>query len=247
MPARTWLRACCPTPLHLCGQSFVCKEIRVRMRAFCERLGVLFAVPEHILSPFVNHDAHNLVSRNILSTRCHATSTFCYKYPSNGTWPAVHLFSQSHVNQMPHIWHRDKGCRVVRLRGEARQVCVNVLEFFSLPREGKCHFDAHLLEATCCQVVAKTVKTLWTPLFESIWCHGVLDDFVPQLNVWCCLSQALRQSAAALRFSHCAILSNMRRKWHAGNAILVAFFYTVSNVKLLHVCVCVNATYEDDP
>ena len=45
-----------------------------------------------------------------------------------------------------------------------------------------------------------------------------------QLNVSCCLSQALRQSAAALTFSHCAILSNMRRKWHVGNAILVAFF-----------------------
>ena len=50
------------------------------------------------------------------------------------------------------------------------------------------------------------------------------DDFVSQLNVWCCLSQALRQSAAALAFSHCAVLSSMRRKWHAGNAILVAFF-----------------------
>ena len=45
-----------------------------------------------------------------------------------------------------------------------------------------------------------------------------------QLNVWCCLSRVLRQNAAALAFSHCAILSNMRHNWHAGNAILVAFF-----------------------
>ena len=50
------------------------------------------------------------------------------------------------------------------------------------------------------------------------------DDFVSQLNVWCCLSRVLRQNAAAHTFSHCAILSNMRRKWHLGNAILVAFF-----------------------
>ena len=43
------------------------------------------------------------------------------KYPNCvTTWTAVHFFSfQSHVNQMPHSWHRAKACCVMRLRGEA--------------------------------------------------------------------------------------------------------------------------------
>ena len=74
-------------------------------------------------------------------------------------WTAVHLFSfHSHVKQMPHIWHRDKGCRVVWLRGEEIQICADFLECFTFARDGTCHFVAHLLNATSCQVVAKIVK-----------------------------------------------------------------------------------------
>ena len=35
-------------------------------------------------------------------------------------------------------------------------------------RDGKCHFDAHFLKATCCQVVARTVKGFWKALSENI-------------------------------------------------------------------------------
>ena len=63
---------------------------------------------------------------------------------------------------MPHNWHRARACRVVWLRGEARQVCINVLERFSPARDGKCHFDANLVKAASCQIVAETVKGFWT-------------------------------------------------------------------------------------
>ena len=65
----------------------------------------------------------------------------------------------------------------------------------------KCHFYVHLLKATCCQVVAKTVKGMWTARSENICCHGVADDFVSRINVWCCVSPVLRQRAATLQFS----------------------------------------------
>ena len=86
-------------------------------------------------------------------------------YPSNGTWTAAQLFSfHSHVNQMPHVWHRARVCHVIWLRGGARQVCVNVLECFSLARDGTCHIDVNLLKATSCRIVAETVKGFWTAL-----------------------------------------------------------------------------------
>ena len=55
---------------------------------------------------------------------------------------------------------------------------------FDSARDGKCHFDANLLKATSCQVVAKTVKRFWTALSENIRCPAVSDDFVSQLNLW---------------------------------------------------------------
>ena len=63
-------------------------------------------------------------------TRCHATSTFANWYPNCGTtWTALKLFRfHSHVNQIPHNWHRDEACHFIWLRGEARHICVNVLE-----------------------------------------------------------------------------------------------------------------------
>ena len=83
-------------------------------------------------------------------------------------WTAVHLFSSdSHVNQMPTFGTIPE--HVASFGDvEKRDNGVNVLEFFSLARDGTCHFDAHLLKATSCQVVAKTVKKLWTPLSENI-------------------------------------------------------------------------------
>ena len=38
----------------------------------------------------------------------------------------------------------------------------------TLTRDGSCPFDAHFLKATCCQVVAKTVKGLYTVCSENI-------------------------------------------------------------------------------
>ena len=38
----------------------------------------------------------------------------------------------------------------------------------TLARDGACHSDAHLLKAACRQVVAKTVKGLWTARSENI-------------------------------------------------------------------------------
>ena len=70
----------------------------------------------------------------------------------------------------------------------------------------------------------------WTALSESNQCHVVSDDFASRLNVWCCVSQVLRQSTATLTSYVCAFLSNMRHKWHSGSAILVVFF-TVLDVK----------------
>ena len=130
--------------------------------------GVLLAVPRHVLSPFARPSHLNLFSRDIQRTRCHATSTFANKYPSSGTWTAVKLFSfHSLVNQMPHIWYHAQACGVMWLRGEAGQVCVNALECCSLSRDGECHFDTHLLKATCCQFVVKTVNGFWTALPEN--------------------------------------------------------------------------------
>ena len=72
---------------------------------------------------------------------------------------------------------------------------------------------SRILEATSCQVVAKTVKGFWTALSENIRCHGVSDNYVSQLNVWCCLYRILRQSAATLTSNVCAFLLNMRHNW----------------------------------
>ena len=121
------------------------------------------------------------------------------------------------------------------LRGDAEQDRV----FWSdtLARDGTCHFDAHLLKANCCQVAAKTVKGMWTARSENICCHGVADDFVSRLNVWCCVQY---------QYSLCAFLSNMRQNWHSGSAVLVVFLHCDGR-QTSHpfaVCVPVNATYK---
>ena len=80
----------------------------------------------------------------------------------------MHLFiSDSHVNQMPTFGTIPEH---VASFGYVEEHDKFALMFWSssLARDGTCHFDAHLLKATSCQVVAKTVKTLWTPLSENI-------------------------------------------------------------------------------
>ena len=125
----------------------------------------------------------NLVSRDIQSTVCHATSTFANKCPNCGTWTAVQLFSfHSLVNRMPHSWHRAKACCVMWLRGDAGQ-----------DRVFWCDLHPHVMgnvtltrissQLPACQVVARTVKGCWTALSESKRCHVVSDDFVSRLNV----------------------------------------------------------------
>ena len=64
--------------------------------------------------------------------------------------PLCKLFSfHIPVHQMHHMWYHAKACCVMWLRGDARQVRVDVWSD-TLARDGKCHFDAHFLKATCC-------------------------------------------------------------------------------------------------
>ena len=75
---------------------------------------------------------------------------------------------------------------------------------------GACHFDVNLLNATSCQVVAKTVKGFWRALSENIRCHAVSDDFVSRVKNVVKFVSVLRQSTATLTSYVCAFLLNMR-------------------------------------
>ena len=63
-----WLHACCRTPLNQRGQSFVCMEMTVRIRAMCVRLRVLLATsvwrsPSNLAHPATTHASGSAMSR----------------------------------------------------------------------------------------------------------------------------------------------------------------------------------------
>ena len=157
---------------------------------------------------------------------CHATSTFANKYPSSGTNTAAKLFSfHRHANQMLHTFGTTPkhvaSCGYVEMRDKF----ASMFWCDTLARGGTCHFDAHLLKAACCQVVAKTVKGLWTALSESklmSWSCRRLR--VTTQRVVLCLSN-IASRCCDTRYSLCAFLSNMRQNWHSGSAVLVVFLH----------------------
>ena len=130
------------------------------------------------------------------------------------------MFSlHSHVNQMPHIWHRARACHVIWLPGEARQICVNVLQWYTL--------DAQLLKATCYQVAEKTVLGFWTALSEVIQCQ------TPSYHDSTCGEVGLRYGVKVLRHSHLYIVPFCRTCAMTGMraALSCMYLHTVSDVK----------------
>ena len=171
MSARKSLHARCHTPLHQCGQSSVCKAMRVRVRAICVRLRVLFAAPGHVLSRLLKkkknmtpkpcperHPEHEMSRckhvRLQVSKQWHLDRCAIVQLSSPCQPDAPHLaLRQKHVASLGHM--------------ECSKTSVDVLEWYGLARDGKRHIDTHLLKATCCQVVAKTVKRFWAALSEK--------------------------------------------------------------------------------
>ena len=169
--ARVLSRTTAPVRSKFCLQGNACEDAR----NLCATGSPVCCTKTCPLTLCKKHDTKNLVSRDIQSTRCHAASTFTNWYPNCGfIWTALKWFSfHTQANEMPHVWHGALACHVIWLRGEARQVCVNVVECKTLARDGKCHFDANLVKATSCQIVAETVKGFWTALSENIRCPAV--------------------------------------------------------------------------
>ena len=129
------------------------------------------------------------------------------------------------MNQMPHVRHRARACNVMWLRGRARQVCVNVLEC-TLARDGACHFDAHLLKHTSCQIVAKTVKGFWTVLSEVMQCQASSyhDSTCAEVCPRCCVK--------VLRHSHLFIVPFCRTCGRTGLRVAPSwlYFHTAADV-----------------
>ena len=105
------------------------------MRAMCARLRVQLAAPRHVLSPFVKNMTPELLSRETSKARSvtlQARSQTSIQAMALG--PLLKLFSfHRHVNQMPHSWYHAKAFCVMWLRGEATQICVSVLEWYTRP------------------------------------------------------------------------------------------------------------------
>ena len=146
--------------------------MRVRVRAICVRLGVLLAAPEHVLSPLFFFFKKKVTPRDIQSTRCHAASTFGKQQSKQWHFDgcAVVQLSSTCQPNAPHLAPRQSMLRhwvTWRSKTSFRQ-CFGVIYTHTLTSDGKRHMDAHLLQATCYKVVAKTVKRFWAALSENI-------------------------------------------------------------------------------